>query len=412
MRRAQGGALKITTTPRVWIGFAATIVIMSGFLAFQNCSSTPTGSLFDAQDLSTVAQEAPFAYDATVDQIAYMSCSEMDASYDHTVFFSLKAGAYTSGGLRMSSAFKNFLLTLPTTDSAAEILATSTINSNVSPQLDFNMPGSFQTRINLSLGLGGDFNYLLTPLSNSDVTNVLLATPFGQRIRVIPESYGSPQAFETVLDFNTSDAEAIYVRNYLTNTAMMTMVFVPNDGSGNQPPISPVGAAGVTIPVGNNLTASETVYGRGFRVAFGTPSPSDFGQTGTSSTAIGNRVLSSINESNLNILPNDGDGPFTWTCPVALRMKVVRPEDAASFGCVMAADPTPLSANLQTIRYSLPNSMWYVDMTHRCVVQKTPGAGACYGAAATKVNYNLSQTCAPDDATNGSCAHFLSICYR
>ena len=50
----------------------------------------------------------PFAYDAQIDTLAYMSCSEMaEGSYEPRAYFTFRAGAYSSstGGLGMTPDF-------------------------------------------------------------------------------------------------------------------------------------------------------------------------------------------------------------------------------------------------------------------------------------------------------------------
>src|ERR1035437_9032143 len=78
------------------------------FLAlYQNCAQDPaTDSLNSA---SSYEEGLPFAYDAKIDTLAYMSCSEMAAgSYDPRAYFSFRAVAYNSatGGLGMTPAFR------------------------------------------------------------------------------------------------------------------------------------------------------------------------------------------------------------------------------------------------------------------------------------------------------------------
>lgn len=391
------------------------IFLSAILLSFQNCSSPMSGGLFDQKSVSDLAQSAPFAYDTTIDQMAYMSCSDMDTGFDASTYFTIKAGAYWSGGVKLNQAARNFVVQLPKTTKPDEVISASPINNAVAAQLDFRSRANLGVRAPLN-GVGNNYSYLTDDLSSSVVSNILLQIPAGQRVQIFPALSGArPKPVEAVFQFNASAGSAQAFRDLFSmGNFLMTLVHTSAGSAGNGAPVTPVGAPGSVAPKGVSATASQTVYGRGFNLGFGSPESTNW--------AGGNRVLTSVNETNLNLYTNDGDPPSSWNCPANLRLRVVRPEDAAAQACQLSlTDPPNPDINLQRWRKMLGFDQWYIDLVHQCAVPKNSVAGLCYGSLAPSVSYNLSSFCVTGnvslsngniDNTSPRCAHFISLCYR
>src|SRR5665213_261113 len=98
------------------------IGFVSGLFAlalFQNCAGTQDDTTLNSQ--SSFEDSLPLAYDAKIDTLAYMSCSEMqEGSYDPRAYFTFRAGAYSSatGGLGQTPLFRSLTSHYINTDRA------------------------------------------------------------------------------------------------------------------------------------------------------------------------------------------------------------------------------------------------------------------------------------------------------
>jgi hypothetical protein len=123
----------------------AFIAALSSFLLYQNCSDDSQDTTFNSA--SSFEESLPFAYDAKIDTVAYMSCSEMqEGTYEPRAYFSFRAGAYSSatGGLGMTTAFRNLTQYYSPTD-RGNVLSQSNTNSNTLLNLSIRSRSNFQS---------------------------------------------------------------------------------------------------------------------------------------------------------------------------------------------------------------------------------------------------------------------------
>ncbi len=366
--------------------------------AFNNCSSPYVER---KKDVSSLVDRADHAYDANLDQVAYMSCSGLPSrTFDMSAYFTFRAGAYRSGGLKLRDGYlaaigKEFKLP----DDQIELIATSPINSNSRLQLGIRSRANFQAVFTQ----GGtaepneDVANFFTPLGSYDLVETLYHAAAGSRLRYQRNGLPQGERFEGSLNQGDSAALAESVRAMLTGEGMLALTY-------SDPEISPTYAKSPADLHGGD--AGRAVYGKGLVVSFRQPTPSQ----GTIHGQFPNYALREITELNLE---NRGDASDvrTWSCPVSMQFRIVRPGDNTGIPCNAEADPVALSPELQIVRRSLRVEDWYVDMANRCITPKKQGGADCYGSNIQSVQYNLPQACVPGAPTQ-DCVHWASICTR
>jgi len=379
------------------IGFSFGIVVL-----FQNCTRPVTGT----DSTMAAAAHVDFAYDATVDQIAYMSCSNMaTGSYDQSAYFTFRAGAYRSAGVGLNSAFQT-TYKLSTKAFKSAMLQESPSNNTTALQLAIRPINSYQNILTQSAGsstLAQDYDNLFANLGEQPISDWLAGSSSGSRVRYLRDGSPTGAHMEGSVRFNTSYGMMNAMRTATTNGDYLALTYSNNNtaGSGQTLARSP---ADISLYATNKIDANKVVYGRGFSMSYGQPSVSGL---------YGNfpqQVMRSVTEYNLQNL-SDRTITSTWTCPTTMQFRIVRITDLAAPGayCAVVPDPPVLSDDLAKIRESLKVEDWYVDMTHHCIIPKKSGSG-CYGDSTT-VNYNLSTACDPNN-TGKLCTSFASICYR
>jgi hypothetical protein len=360
-----------------------------------------------------------FAYDTNLDQIAYMSCSNMATTNDTSAFFTFRAGAYRNAGIMLSEAyFSNNPIGLRPLDEQADIFNESPANTNTQLQLALRYRQNYQTVIT-STGtpvLGQDYAQLYDTLGTNDMTEYLLSLPPSTRSRRV--SNGSAQGLHMEGDLNFSSSVGLLdsVRGDLMNNSYtLALTYAQTPGAGVQ-------ARSVLDAFPNSgENANVNVYGKGYQLVFTQPYAS---QMSPEFPAV---VLSAVTEAPLDPNPSPTPIPATpipspnWVCPSNLQFRIVRSIDinADAANCVMAPDPETPSAELTLVRQSLRVEDWYVDMQDQCIIAKAPGPD-CYGTPGSPptVDYNLTDSCSGtmSDTTvtnpNRICTAYASICYR
>lgn len=361
---------------------------------FQNCSDQGVDSL----KLSSMAfKAAPFAYDSNIDTLAYMSCSEMGTSYDARAFFSFKAGSYTAAsGININSTFFNYMKYY-TAAERLTALQTSDANRGAWLQMSLRERSDYQNILasnENSVEADKDYYSFLQNLDSTPVSSVLLGLPTGARERRFSGITDSQsQRLEGAIRYLGAEGIADSVRTQLTGQqALLALTYTSIADMDD--------TAARAVPGSGNK-----VYGMGYKISF------------TDDLIAGaNRVLGTVNETDLATGATSGSAIRSWTCRQDLRFKIVRPQDAATAPCTMNYTDVSSSATeaqlLVHIRKVLPVDYWSVDFANRCIMQKPLVAGfSCYGTRPTNapaINYTNSTTCT--NATN--CPHYFSLCYR
>lgn len=372
----------------------ASFAVMTIF--FQNC--TQPVSTTGVSALESEAAGLELAYDVSHDQIAYMSCNQMDrGSYDESAYFSFRVGAYREGGLKISDWFRTAQADRPL-EKQVELLTMSPANIATAVQISLRLLSNYQS---LVIGEGSplagkDYQNIFMPLGDWPISQALLAQPENSSIRYLRDGTARGARFEGSLHFSKS-AESI--RQYLTNEAFLAATFTHNDGtSGGETAARSPGH----VIEGSGVNVARSVYGRGYKLSFSQPSVSGiYGQFPTV-------VLSGVSE--LNTLNSSQPPGGTWTCPESMQFRIVRAQDIAiaAANCDKTPDPPEPSADLAIVRNSLREEDWFVNMEQKCIVPKKT-YGACYGSF-EKIVYDMSKTCQP--SADNMCLAFASVCYR
>jgi hypothetical protein len=400
--RSRGRQLAATVTALAVIGTSVAL--------FQNCTQAANTGQNSA---SSLAAQMGFAYAGSFDQIAYMSCTNFTAgNYDPSAYFTIRAGAYRTGGIGLTQAFYTATTDMNPADQAAA-LALSPLNANTTLQAAVRNASQIQSVFydsSLSAATEGtDYANFFGVVGDADVTTILMDNA-PNLTRVLPPSTGldlGANRFEATLMFGFSATLESMLRAGLggfNTPTLFTLTYANNTGAtGSSPtqadsPGDPNSATGYT---GDPNVQARFAYGTGLQLSFQVPTVAGI------SSAYGAVALKSVEEIDLQ-----AGGPISnqpaWQCPTSFQFQIWR----ANTGCPQHADPEPLSSDLQAIRLSLRVEDWYIDMPSQCIVSKKPGPD-CYGSAAS-VGPTNSATCGTSVAGAAAvpCTAFASICAR
>jgi hypothetical protein len=380
------------------VGVTGVLVIsVSVLMLFQNCSQTPSGDGLTTEEKA--AAQMDFSYDTTLDQIAYMSCAMMGTtSYDQSAYFSFRAGAYRTAGIKLSDAF----ISQNASKSASwqsETLSLSASNTNTVLQLALRSKANLQAiEMSPTSGspvLGADFSNMFEQLGTTDLNTYFLQQN-ASRVRYTRDGTPTGGRVEASLYFLNNPDLAEDLRTNLINNDLFTVTYSDMQNQGTQSsarspasviPTLPTPAAGATPYPTLNQNPMTFVYGKGYQLTFTYP-----GQM-TKSAFKNDVLLIGVSERNLDSM-NDNSNISGWTCPLNLQFKIVRMEDAALQGCDIGPDPAFQGPTdpLWLARNSLRGEDWYIDLAHNCIVPKNAGAGyGCYGPQPS-VDYTLSDS--------------------
>ena len=378
---------------------------MSFFIlvAFQNCDSSVPVSGDDR--VTSLAKEQDFVYDTVVDQIAYMSCSEVQNQLgaDTSTYFTFRLGAYsTQAGIRLKDSF----MELTDKSSVTERLDVLNIGpGSKAMQLQMALRPSNDLQSIFAIGGGGgkqseDFNTIFTVLGEDYPSSLMLAAyENGARVRYARDSSGQGYRIEGELRFAEVETLANQVRDFLTNTGVLALTYQDSAENGTAA-IAPQDL----YPNENREPRTRSVYGSGLGINFRSPG-------GT----VPARIISSVQERSLEN-PSDTASRRQWTCNGADVFKIILPEDAVAQGCNMLPDDLSNAnrARLEYLRRSLRPEDWYIDLANNCIVPKKFLAGNCYGKQASEtIEYNPANACDPAVGNvTPLCPHYVSICTR
>ncbi len=419
---------------RVRLALVAGFTAVFMLLFFQNCGAP----VEEETDLESKNQQkfdaAPFAYDTTVNEISYLSCSRGSKNghmLDNQVFYSFRVGAYTKAlssqkaGVRLSDEFLSFAdnnyihpygSTVPQDQAdptqIKELLLNSAINKGAQLQLAIrprNQLSTSITTVNTTPILNSDYTNLASSLSVDAIAEVL-AVSRTTRINEFTGGAGlSGRTIDGALYFNQSETAAEEVRQGLQNTDFLALTYTLD-------PESDQGASSAYVA---RAPASETgksfgrVYGRGFAI--------NFAQGNASYIENPRRVMSGLSEVLLSDDLSKVQTGAQWKCDPKYRYKIVQLADRATYCPKQAAETLTGEAKEEynMIARHLRGA-WEINTTKKCAV---PTAGNCYPGDAPKGVQYLS----PEDAAFAStpvadlecgptkprdCVHYFSLCVR
>ncbi len=433
-------------------------------LTFQNCTQPAPMEEVDAN--SVLSEKMAFSYDATLDQLAYMSCPNVvtadKRSVDSDLYFTFRAGAYRFGGLKLKeSFFKTYQKKLP--ERMISLLQHSRANSGTVLQLAVRQSGNLNSIVVNGQGNPAqniDFANLLAVLGSSELSTNLVNTGLDlnqdppvmtqKRIKYLRDGTGRGAHLEGNLNFGSSENMQASLRNtYMgTGSALLALTYLEpastgSDGGGpsTDTDVRNPGTIGVTPDPDATPPPSTPglAFGTGFQMTFGQPvanarglqerHPTTGAYTGVETLPYPSNVVTSVIEKDL--LTGAINSNAQWSCPASLKYMIVRPgdeNDIPNGPCMHSPDPPePWDQEFAMLRRALRTEDWYIDVAHKCVIPKRSLGYSCYGDM-TKVRYvqynlvdNITDTrgCDPhsfdqttNTRTNRICAAWVTVCYR
>lgn len=420
--------MKVRLNKTAWRLASGVVASSALVFLFQNCgkagfdaqldSSTDYG-LTDAELVAkygeaTAAkvQGIPFALDSSFDTITYNSCADSQLA-NNSAFFSLKAGAYSTGGVKLNTEFfdyadQNFSPVYPETslteNQYKEYLADSPINNGAVPTMALRVKNSL-TDVYVQNGAGTSvtLNKDVIPLVGN-LTDSLLMDSYATKGITAHYFPFSPEQriLEGALNFNSEESLADDFRNVLMSSGVLALTYLPNNSEANA----------VRSPSGGE-TSVKSAYGKGYSLTF-----APFPVSGAAATNP-NHVLSQVVETDL---ANPGVGGRTWSCNHVYA--VVRAQDAATLCPPQSYSDIQNNSNyraeLDLMRRHLRADQWDINVVNGCVVPK--GSVSCYKEEsienAALVEYDLTKECfRPNGSYFGAtpsskCMHFVTVCTR
>lgn len=408
----------------VSLAVAATLLTVS----FQNCGKAGLDSSGLAIDSLGSKTSMPFAYDATFDQISYNSCFGPGVAAK-AGFFSVRAGAYETGGVRITEAFRTHAKTsgvlkpiYPETEVSDEqvkmALSRSTENIQAIPQMAFRTRTNVQqirTPGSTSAALGVDYIDLLGDLTDDRWLKPLIDNAGAHLFfNLAPDGM---RAIEGSITYNNSEGTAHGLRRDLGSHGMLALTYKVQPDVGD-----------ATVARASDYTDSRKAFGRGYLLGFEAviaPYTQFYVANPVPHLQNPQNILTTVTEVDLTD-PSRG-GVAQWTCHSLRRYVIVRQEDAAAF-CPM--DPWESTTNsayrreMEIVRRHLRPEHWDVSISARCAVPKA-NEGSCYrndilNGELVGIEYDQTKACfqALTDISYSppipikQCAQYVSICTR
>lgn len=379
---------------------------------YQNCAGVDdTGGVMTE---ASYEESLPFAYNAKIDTLAYMSCSEMqDGSFEPRAYFTFRAGAYnsTTGGLAMTPAFRSATQYYSNTD-RGNALAQSSNNANTLLTLSIRSRSNFQSLwATDQITAGGEIDQFLPELDQSTVAGPFAslgvdASGNSKMVQYFPGA-DEKRLMEASLRFLKYENVANDTRNNLgAGTSILVVGYSKSGDIMDQSLRTPLDFPSDQAPAPNpGANTNAIAYGTGFLVPFSLPAGYASGVR---------RVLASSGLQEIDLATNKIQ-PSSWDCSQNYEFMVIRPEDKAAnrVACNATVDRPNGSAQvaaLNAIRRVLRVEDWFVDLDNHCVIPKRTG-DMCYGSTlgARTIQYGIA-SCVDSQTT--ACPHFVSVCIR
>lgn len=392
-------------------------------LSFQNCGTSMDGLTTDetpgastlsekyGRDASKV-ETAPFAFSAALDQITYTSCSDSN-SYNDNSIFSIRAGAYDSGGVALSEDFLNYVnsnfLPIPpekviTSEQYKSILADSPENKGAELRFGLRSPANLQSMVTIGSSTqvpveGIDYIKMGPGLSSDKALTQLIQTPGIHQHFFNLGDTPTESLIEGSLYFSKDNSQAKAFRDAFTNDATLALTYAHSELL--------TAARGPDI-----VNEPQKAYGKGYKLQFAPANSATF--IGSLFSGAPSQFLVGIQESNL-------DGSTTnlkpWSCSHNHRYLIVRPTERAAYcpkeSFAQIANSASARAELVRLRRHLPANLWDINISLKCVV---PKVGSCYTAeSGISIQYDQSKACyfpGNGSTVKERCANFVSVCFR
>lgn len=409
-------------------------------LPFQNCAQQPG---FESEEETTDQSsegttfkytDTPFAFDASINQVTYMSCSfdpDLQSSCpantqcapenisNRSAFFTFRMGAYdqissqTTGAFKASgvkftdefNAYIKELLRAPGTK-AGDVTAEeyfdviSSSEENMGAKIQFSLRNVFESRVGLiSQSQGGavegnDFASALTPLSDPAVilpmaNNRLNTMNFFALNSFVPDQ----RSLEASLyyNFNYNTLEEIIAN--ISDIGLM-LTYTPKEAE------MAAGANVARAPSSLPNTEFKKAYGKKYLMSF----EGKFGNNDFNTTPNGMLEYD---------LLSGRQSLDTWDCNAVPKYVIVKPADAVRFPSLCPPSTvSELSSDKNRLEYEvlrrhLKSNDWTINVVKKCIVPKVQGD--CYktyvGAVPNKppVEVAYGNVCKIDPITN-ACA--------
>jgi len=325
-------------------------------LFFQNCGVSQDDTSDDLSSSQQIeADSLPFAFDLSVDHIAYMSC-DSDFVNQSGKLFNFKAGAYNEGeGIKIRS---NFLSSIGTRskDYILGLLANSKRNEGAGVVMSVRESSQFQSPVRITGSQAGnsvDFGNIIAPLLWNPVSNVeytsvnenlssyLWDNPNG--VNYLEGFSGlEEKSFDGEISYNTLGAQQL-IRDSIESDAYLAFTFATEDltelGVKARAPTSETGE--VTT---GNLTPNSSVWGKGYKMSFD--------QYNSVRSGSPRRAVGSVTGFNLE---NEESLDETWVCPDSEKYIIIKDKEDA----LRRYDAAPF--NRMSGGMVVENNPWDVD---------------------------------------------------
>jgi|GEM_PF-1479362 len=388
-------------------------------LTFQNCSQASVDGENEEQSFES---QLPFAYSATIDTIAYMSCSGMSENPpDKRAYFTIRAGAYGTcnptdtvcqqnpfasslAGLSMSKDFRDATQYYDKKQKA-HLFSLSDKNSNTLLSLSIRSTSNYQTPWKEgNLVAGEELDAMLPALDTAAVAGPLGFSSAGQMLNYFPGSH-SQRLMEGSLRYYNYENTSKLTRDTLINREALLVM-----GYTTTADLTDVGLRLPDQPETGTQYPTNRAYGTGFYLAFELPT----GPSGVRMTAGEQRALSTSAGVNEIDLVTGQPNTASWDCAYNYQFMVVRPEDKAAgkVACDATVDRysnATEQAALNAIRRVLRVEDWFVDVARKCIMPKRTG-DYCYGAVQGRTIMYGQSSCINDSTR--MCPHIVSVCIR
>lgn len=407
------------------VGFVSLAAIAGIF--FQNCGKAgfEAGVMDDSSITGSVTGEAvgaPFAFNATFDQISYNSCA-MNGLNTNPGYFTFYAGAYDNGGISINNEFINYARS-----TLKPIYPSSTVSDEQIKQLLSESPANVNSMPQFSTRLRTDVIRVVTKNDANPTENIDYINFFGDltddrymdpmmkgkpaAINYFPLGPSNKKRMEAKLQYNImNDTDAQVIRSGISNSGMLSLTF--NTNAGNTQSIK-----------GTQAGDAAKAQGKGYYLTFSNDKAyytSAFVNASAPPHALNpNNVLATIQEVDLS-RPGVASNAV-WNCNPTRRYVIMRRADAAL--CPAEVFPNMNDANyrreLEIVRRHLKAEYWDVNITKRCAVPKEQD---CYPSETLNgqqigIMYDQTQPCFQNGVNYGSqvpvqrCAQYVSICIR
>lgn len=403
---------------------AATLLTVS----FQNCGKAGFDNSGLAVDTLGSKTSMPFAFDATFDQISYNSCFGPGVAAK-AGFFSVRAGAYESGGVRVTESFRTHAKTsgdlkpiYPATEVSDQqvklALAASDENIQAIPQM------ALRTRTNVQqvrtpgqkqATLGIDYVDLLGDLTDDRWLSPLIDTVGAHLFfNLAPEGM---RALEGSITYNNDEGMAHGLRRDLGSHGMLALTYKVRPDVGD-----------ATVARATDYNDVRAAFGRGYIMGFEAviaPYTKFYSASAVPHLQNPQNILTTITEVNLTD-PSKANSA-KWTCHELRRYVIVRQEDAATYCPKDPWESTQSAAyrrEMEVVRRHLKPEHWDVSISARCAVPKA-NEGSCYrndilAGELVGIEYDqrnpcfqaLSEISYSPPIPIKQCAQYVSICTR